>query len=92
MSSSKQDGVEVRLTQDEALVLFEFLSRYGDTGELQVEDQAERRALWNLCCLLEKELLEPFKPDYVELLESARSRLRDEDDENGEPRPQAEAP
>jgi hypothetical protein len=40
---------------DEALVLFEFLSRFSDTDELRVEDQAEQRALSNLCCLLEKQ-------------------------------------
>lgn len=85
MPSTKQIEVEVRLTPDEALVLFESLSRYNDTDELRVEDQAEQRALWNLCCLLEKELVEPFNPDYMELLQSARNRLRDKDDEDSEP-------
>jgi hypothetical protein len=85
MSSETQDQVEVRLTPDEALVLFEFLFRYSDSDELRVADQAEQRALWNLCCLLEKQLAEPFKADYVELLEAARSRLRDEDDGISEP-------
>lgn len=84
MPSETQDHVEVRLTPDEALVLFEFLSRYSDTDELRVEDQAEQRALWNLCCLLEKTLVEPFNPDYAELLQSARNRLRDRDDKDSE--------
>jgi hypothetical protein len=52
---------------------------------LRLGDQAEQRALWNLCCLLEKQLVEPFKADYVEMLGAARSRLRDEDDEISEP-------
>jgi len=85
MPSTKQDEVEIRLTPDEALVLFECLSRYSDTDELRVEDQSEQRALWNLCCLLEKQLVEPFKPNNVKLLQSARDRLRDKDDENSEP-------
>jgi hypothetical protein len=67
---------------DEALVLFEWLSRTdeltSDFGDL-VEDQAEQRALWNLTCLLERVLIEPFQPEYQELVEQARSRFRDED-------------
>ncbi|MFC3503583.1 hypothetical protein ACFOOK_21780 [Micromonospora krabiensis] len=72
--------VVVRLTHDEALVLFEWLHRTdertnGFTG--LVEDQAEQRALWNLTCLFEPLLAELFRPDYQELVEQARSRLRD---------------
>jgi len=85
MSSTPPTEVHLRLTPDEALVLFEFLSRYGDTDDLRVEDQAEQRALWNLCCVLEKELREPFDPDYVKLVQSARDRLRDTAEESSEP-------
>jgi hypothetical protein len=78
MNSDAEKHIDVRLTPDEALVLFEFLSRYSDSDELKLEDQAEQRALWNLCCRLEKQLVEPFKPNYMELLKTARNRLRDE--------------
>jgi hypothetical protein len=78
MPSDTPTGVDVRLTPDEALVLFGFLSRYSDSDQLRVEDQAEQRVLWNLCCLLEKQLVEPFKPNYMGLLKSARSRVRNE--------------
>ncbi len=84
MPSNKQNQFDVPLTPDEALVLFDFVSRYSDTGELRIEDQAEQRVLWNLCCLLEKELVEPFNPDYMKLLQSARDRLRDKPEENGD--------
>ena len=71
----------MRLTSDEALVLFEWLNRTDGLangfGDL-VEDQAEQRALWNLTCFLERELTEPFLPAYPELIEPARARLRDE--------------
>jgi hypothetical protein len=43
-----------------------------------VEDQAERRALWNLTALLERVLVEPFSAQYRELVEQARERLREE--------------
>ena len=69
----------LQLTGDEALVLFEFLTRSGDFDRPTIEDQAERRALWNLQCLLEKQLPEPFQADYTGLLKAARDRLRDPD-------------
>ena len=52
-------------------------SRYSDSDRLEIIDQAEQRALWNICCLLEKELAEPFDPAYLALLSAARDRLRD---------------
>lgn len=70
------EDIEVKLTKDEALVLFELLARFSDTDHLTIQDPAEERALWNLNCLLEKTLAEPFSPDWLSILESARSRLR----------------
>lgn len=71
-------NMPIELTGDEALVLFEFLSRYSDSNSLVIEDQAEQRALWNLLSVLEKQLAEPLRPEYRELLQRARDRLRDE--------------
>lgn len=72
-----EDRVTVALSQDEALVLFEFLSRFSDTRVLQIEDQAEARVLWGMCCLLEKQLVQQFSPDYMALLRKAREAVRD---------------
>ena len=69
--------VKIELNPSEALVLFEFLSRYSDADELVIQDQAEQRVLWNICCDLEKQLVEPFKKNYAELLEAARTKTRD---------------
>jgi len=69
--------VHIELTGDEALVLFDLLSRYSDSESIVIEDQAEQRALWNLLGVLEKQLAEPLRPEYVELLQRARERLRD---------------
>lgn len=74
------ENVQIEITNDEALVLFELLARYSETGTLEVVDKAEKRALWNLCCVLEKILIEPFYSDYLELIKAARDRLRDEDE------------
>lgn len=69
--------VRLELSGDEALVLFEFLARFDDEDTLALEDQAEERALWNLHCLLQKQLVEIFDPNYKALLAAARGRLRD---------------
>lgn len=69
--------VRLELTRDEALVLFEFLARFDDDSKLTIRDQAEERALWNLHCLLQKQLVELLHPEYKALLAAARDRLRD---------------
>lgn len=75
------ETIKIELNSDEALILFEFLSRYSDTDTLTVEDQPEQRVLWNLCCDLEKVLVEPMSTSYRELLGTARSRIRDSKNE-----------
>ena len=62
MEKQKED-IEIRLTGDEALVIFEFLARFDESQTLKIIDQAEERALWNLHALLEKKLVEPFKAE-----------------------------
>ncbi len=73
------DEVVISLTADEALVLSDWLSRFIEAGATHIEDQAELRALWNLDCLLEREV-PVFRSDYGELLQQARDRLRDPED------------
>lgn len=74
-----EEEIVLPLSHAEALVLFEFVSRYSDNDRLEIIDQAEQRVLWNVCCLLEKLLVDPFKPNYAELLDIARNQLRDEE-------------
>ncbi|MDB5554591.1 MAG: hypothetical protein JWL86_4575 [Rhizobium sp.] len=72
--------ITFKLTNDEALVIFEVLSRWsqpessGPPDEI-FEHASEKQALHNLLCVLEAELAEPFRDDYDELLKAARSRL-----------------
>lgn len=70
--------IELKLTEDEAWMLFEFVRRYSDTDRLSIEDQAEQRALWNLCCVFEKTLHQAQDVSYEEFIEECRNRLRDE--------------
>ena len=74
-----EDDIQISLTKDEALVLFEMLSRFSDKEKLNIEHRSEERALWNLNCLIEKQLVEPIKENYLELLHAARERLKGEE-------------
>ncbi len=71
--------VDIPLTKDEAIVLFEFLARFKESNGLhRFEDQAEERVLWTIESVLEKELSEPFRADYQEIVKKARENVRDE--------------
>lgn len=69
--------VTLTLTRDEAIVFFEWLARFNKEEGRRCEDQAEQRVLWNLEASLESTLVEPFRPDYDQILAAARSRVRD---------------
>jgi hypothetical protein len=73
------DDMTIRLTKDEALVLFDWVHRAEaeDPARIAVEHPAERRALWNLSALLESQLAEPFSSEWRDIVESARERLSD---------------
>ncbi len=70
------EPVTLTLSRDEALVFFDWLHRFNSEGH-RFDDQAEQRVLWDLEASLESTLVEPLKPDYVEILAAARSRVRD---------------
>lgn len=72
-----EGDIKIELSLNEALVLSEFVDRYTNTDQLTIEDQAEQRVLWNICCELEKVLTEPFIINYPEMLEKARAEVRD---------------
>jgi hypothetical protein len=71
------EPVTLTLSRDEAIVLFEWLHRLNAEESRRFEDQAEERVLWNLEASLESTLVEPFKPEYDDILAAARSRVRD---------------
>ena len=80
MSQNKKmdnESLKIEITKNEALVLFEFLSRYSDTDILSIKHAGEKQALLNLACTFEKTLPEPFSSDYKKTLESARQKIQD---------------
>ncbi len=71
--------VSLRLSQDEALVLFAWLVRAQPASyHAWLEDQAEQRVLWDIECLLEAHLDGVFAQDFLDHLANARDRVRDE--------------
>ena len=67
--------MQLGLSDDEALVLFEWISGEGQSDRLPIKHPADRLAIWALEAMLEKTLVAPLRPDYGELLEKARERL-----------------
>ena len=80
MSSNPEipdENVVLELPRSQALVLFDFLSRFSDDKKLEIQDKAEERVLCDMCCDLESALVEPLRSDYSELLQKARDAVRD---------------
>ena len=74
----ESNEITIKLTKDEALVLFEFLSRFNENDNKEIfQDQAEEKALWIIEGQLEKILVEPFMPNYQDIIQEARNRIRD---------------
>ncbi len=79
VNKNKNQIINLEITKDESLVLFEFLSRFNQVEYKEIfEDQAEQKTLWILEGQLEKQLVEPFKPDYKDIISEARKQIRDE--------------
>ena len=66
----------ISMTRNEALVLFEFLSRFDQDKQLDIRDKAEELVLWQVHGAFECVLTEPFAADYLKRLETARETVR----------------
>jgi hypothetical protein len=75
----KGERVNFALSSDEALVLYEWLTRFNE-AEPEFAAQAEQRVLWNLEAALESTLAAPLSENYDVLLAAARGRVRDSKD------------
>lgn len=71
------ETVSLELSRDAAVVLFDWLARFNETGRATFIDQAEERVLWDLQADLETRLGEPLTSDYDSLLTEARDAVRD---------------
>jgi hypothetical protein len=69
--------VELSFSRSEALVLFEFLSRFSEQKSLDIQDQAEQRVLWDMHAKLERTLTELLSDNYEAHLRQAQEEVRD---------------
>jgi len=67
--------IELKLSRDEALVLFEWLARFDEAQDKPLTDTAEQKVLWNLEAKLEQLLVEIVKPEYKSLVAQAKKNL-----------------
>ena len=63
------------ITEDEALVLFEFFERLGKTDRLEFLHPAECIAFMRISSQIDKTTSAMFQPNYDTLLADARSRI-----------------
>ena len=70
--------VKLELTSHEALVLYDWLTRFNQRDDADFADQAEERVLFDLEALLEKALVAPLQSNYAARVAQARSHVRDE--------------
>ena len=71
--------VTIELSEDQAMVLFEWLAGFNQQKSQDFADQAEQRVLWDLESTLESLLAEPLSGDYRAIVEAARARVRDQE-------------
>lgn len=72
--------VSLKLSNDEALVLLEWLSSLNEKEDFSLfQDQAEQRVLFDLEAQLEKIISGTFEENYADILSKARQRVRDKE-------------
>ncbi|MFT4286775.1 hypothetical protein [Nocardioides sp.] len=74
----EDEPIDLALSRDEALILFEWLARTSESDSLSgIADDIEQQVLWNVEALLERVLVEPLDANYGAILEAARRRLQE---------------
>jgi hypothetical protein len=66
---------KLKITEDEAITLFEYFARFDDSDNLAFEHPAEYLAIQRLSAQIEKTTSAMFKPEYKELLNESRNRI-----------------
>jgi hypothetical protein len=80
---SAPDRAQIELSPDEAIVLFDLLSRWCENNDAPTPDAscfestAEGAVLHRLLADLESQLVAPFNTDYNTALDEARNQLKE---------------
>jgi hypothetical protein len=76
MLGNMSSQLNITLSQDEVLLLFEALAKLGDKACLDVLSEEERSAVWRIEGLCEKSADTIFDPNYREGLDRAKAMAR----------------
>jgi hypothetical protein len=68
-------SVTITLTDEKALVLYDYLARCSDAEKLLDRELPESRVFWDLEAMLEAKLNAVLSPDYKTVLAQARASL-----------------
>jgi hypothetical protein len=80
MLSTGDKYVSINLSNDEAIVLLEWLTKFNQQEHSSsFEDPAEKRVLFDLETNIENQVSDTFKKDYNNILSKARERIRDKE-------------
>ncbi|SDZ31930.1 hypothetical protein SAMN04487866_1411 [Thermoactinomyces sp. DSM 45891] len=74
----KESKITIGLSPEEAIVFYDWICRFNEEEYTEFEDQAEQRVLWDIESILESKLAAPLNSKYDDLLQVARSKIRDE--------------
>ncbi len=66
---------DLKITEDEAIVLFEFFERFGEKERLYFAHPAEYIALMQLSAQIDKTTSAMFSENYANLLAETRERI-----------------
>jgi len=69
------DEINIKLSKDEVIVLFEFFERFGDNGRLYFVHPAEYIALMKISAQIDKSTSAMFSKNFAEFLYKARERI-----------------
>lgn len=76
MESKKlNQKIIINLTNEEALVLLHWLSKFNNEDNYNFKDKSEKRVLWDLESVLENSTDGILSDNYIYLLESARKKI-----------------
>ena len=67
--------IQIEISEDDAIVLFEFFERFGDKEDLYFVHPAEYLSLMRISAQIDKSTAGMFKENYREILKHARERI-----------------
>lgn len=67
--------INLKISEDDVIVLFEFFERFGDKGRLYFVHPAEYISLMRISAQIDKSTSAMFSDDYGKMLQVARERI-----------------